>query len=272
MRCMRIDYENRVWPIKSYHIWNYTFTPHLHNQIEVVYVVRGSCTMSIDNVIYEVMQGNFIVILPYQIHSFYQAHDCEMIVQVFEPEFAPELIPRLGKSLLRDAVMKDMPQDCVDAFLKAEYYYRQQADLRIVRSYVGLYMSFLYGRLEFITMDAADYHSVLHELLLYIDSHFAEHLSLELLAERFHITRFYISRLFSQKLKTSFNDYVNQLRIDYAVELLCHTDMPICNIGEASGFECERSFYRVFKQHTGMTPLQKRRQGDNRSAEIDLEY
>lgn len=267
---MKIKYQNRVWPIKSYHLWDFTFSPHLHNQIEVVYIIRGNCTMMIEHTTYEVEQGDFIVILPYQLHNFSQSRDCEMLVQVFDPDFAPDMVPKLEKSQLKECVIKGMPSDCIEALMKAEYYYEQETDLRIVRSYVGVYMSFLYGSLEFVDMDNTDYHSVLYELLLYIDAHFTEHLSLELLADRFHITRFYISRLFSKKLNMSFNDYVNQLRIDYAVELLCQSDMPISEVGEASGFECERSFYRVFKQHTGMTPLQKRREGDNRNAESDL--
>lgn len=266
---MRIDYQNRPWPMKAYHIMNYTLNPHLHNQIEVVYVIRGTCSMSIDKIRYEVRQGDFIIILPYQIHSFYNVQECELVVQVFEPDFAPELLPHLGNCLLKNSVVKEMSHDCVEAFRKAEQYYTQQSDLRIVRAYIGVYMSFLYDKLEFIAMDTSDYYSVLHELLLYIDFHFTEHMTLEVLAEKFHITRFYISRLFSKKMNTSFNDYVNQLRVDYATELLCHTDMTIGDIALKSGFECERNFYRVFKRHTDMTPLQKRKQGDDRSVEAD---
>lgn len=250
----------------SYHLYDYTLSPHLHNQIEVAYVIRGTCTISIDHLVYQVKRGDFIIIFPYQLHSFYQPVESEIIVHVFEPDFSSELIPKLGSSLPKEYIICNMPQDCVDAFMKAEHYYQQQANLRIIKSYVGVYMSFLLEKLELVSVKGTDYHSVLQELLLYIDSHFTEYLSLELLAEKFHITRFYISRLFSQKLMTSFSDYVNQLRIDYAVELLCHSDMAICDIAVNSGFDGERHFYRVFKKHTGLTPMQKRKQGDTRSA------
>ncbi len=49
--------------------------------------------------------------------------------------------------------------------------------------------------------------------------------------------------------------YVRFLRINYAKELLIGTDMNIVDISLESGFDCLRSFNRVFKEETGMTPL-----------------
>ena len=55
------------------------------------------------------------------------------------------------------------------------------------------------------------------------------------------------------------NPYVRFLRINYAKELLTGTDMNIVDISLESGFGCLRSFNRVFKEETGMTPLKYRK-------------
>jgi AraC-like DNA-binding protein len=256
---VKADYQNRPWPFKSYHITSYVFSPHLHNQIEVVYVLSGSCIITIENVAYDVVSGDVALIFPYQLHNFSQSKDCELIVQVFEPEYAPEFIPYLDKYIAEIPLLKTLHTDCVDAIKKAEYYYTNGANSRIIRSYVNLYMSFIYEKVNFIVTPVYDYHSVLHSLLIYIDAHFADDLSLDAVARQHHVTKHYISRLFNQKLHTTFTQYIHHLRLEYAVHLLKNTDMTISSIAYESGFECERSFFRVFKESMGSTPLQYRK-------------
>lgn len=257
---MNASYQNRPWPFISHHIQNYTFSPHLHNQLEIVYVVSGSCSISIDQISYTAAAGNLILIFPYQIHNFYNANNCELIVQVFDPDFAPEFLPHLGKSIPEYPLLETIPSNCLDAILKAEHYYITQANQRIIHAYVGLYMSFLYERFQFIPVCVSDYHSVLHSLLLYVDAHYTEDLSLDRLAQELHVTKYYLSRIFSKKLHTSFTDYVNHLRIEYSVHLLQNTNLPVCDIAFECGFSCERTFYRAFKKEMNMTPLRFRKE------------
>ena len=252
---MKTAFENRPWAFIAYHIKNYTFSPHLHNQIELVYLVSGSCTISIDNINYSVVAGNLILIFPYQIHSFSDAEHCELIVQVFEPDFTPRLLPYLGKYTLKYPLFATISPDCLEAFLKAEHYYVSQSDIHIIRGYVSLCISFLYDKFEFIPISMSDYHSVLYSLLLYVDAHYRETLTLDILAQELHVTKYYISRIFTQKLHSSFPDYINQLRVEYAVYLLQNTDFPICDIAFECGFDCIRTFYRVFKKHMNTTPF-----------------
>ncbi len=256
---MKTDYQNRHWPFTSHRISNYSFSPHLHNQFEIVYVLSGSCSISIDYISYTVTVGNLILIFPYQIHSFYNTNNCELIVQIFNTEFAPEFIPHLDKSIPKFPLLETIPTDCADAIFKAEHYYINQANPHIIHSYTTLYMSFLYELFQFKPAPVSDYHSILHTLLLYIDTHFTETLTLDLLARELHVTKYYISRIFSQKLHTSFTDYVNHLRIENAIHLLQNTDFPIYDIAHECGFECERTFYRAFKKEMNVTPLQFRK-------------
>ena len=73
------------------------------------------------------------------------------------------------------------------------------------------------------------------------------------------MTKYYISRLFNKKLHTTYSKYLNHLRLEYAVNLLKNTDMTVSAVAYESGFECERSFFRVFKDNMKITPLQYRK-------------
>lgn len=256
---MKASYQTLSFPFTVYHLKNYTLLPHLHNQIEIIFVLSGSCYINIDHNTYNVTSEDFILIFPYQVHSFSQVNNCELIVQVFDPNLTPELIQHIGQFIPSTPIFKDLPTDCIDALLKAEHYYLVKADTHIIHAYVALYMSFLYQKLNLVPIKLSDYHSVLHTILLYINAHYTEKLTLNLLAEQLHISKYYISKIFSNQLHTSFTDYVNQLRLDYAINLLHHTDFPIRDIAFECGFDCERTFFRVFKKHMGMTPVQFRK-------------
>jgi len=205
------------------------------------------------------VSGDLALIFPYQIHNFSHPRDCELIVQIFDPEYATEFIPYLEKYIAEVPLIENIPADCIDAFRKAEYYCMSNANSRIIRSYVSLYMSFILEKVRFIPSSVFDYHSVLHSLLIYIDYHITDDVSLGILAQEFHVTKYYISRLFNQKLHTTYSYYINHLRLEYAVNLLKNTDMTISNVAYKSGFKCERSFFRVFKKSMKITPLQYRK-------------
>lgn len=65
----------------------------------------------------------------------------------------------------------------------------------------------------------------------------------------------YISACINGQKGMSFNEYVTQYRVRYAQELMIrHPKMKIQQVGEDAGFTNDRSFFRSFKQVTGVTP------------------
>jgi AraC-like DNA-binding protein len=212
-----------------------------------------------EDISYNAVSGDVALIFPYQLHNFSHSRNCELIVQVFEPEYATEFIPYLDKYTPEVPLMKDIPADCIDAISKSEYYCMSNANSRIIHSYVTLYMSFIYEKVRLMPASVFDYHSVLHSLLIYIDSHIIDDLSLDILAWELHVSKYYISRLFNQKLHTTFSKYINHLRLEHAINLLKNTDMTISDIAYESGSECERSFFRIFRDNMTITPLHYRK-------------
>ncbi|MDE7270988.1 MAG: AraC family transcriptional regulator, partial [Acetatifactor sp.] len=96
-------------------------------------------------------------------------------------------------------------------------------------------------------------------VLLYLDRHFTEELSLDLLAKEFGVSRFHLSRLFSEKFQTTFPRYVNSRRLEYARELLAESNDSVTNIALDAGFGSSRSFFREFREAFHMTPNAYRR-------------
>lgn len=95
----------------------------------------------------------------------------------------------------------------------------------------------------------------------YVETHYAEDISLDLLAERQNITGGYLSTYFKEKTGINFVDYMNEFRIQKAKDLLLQTDMKIQDIAGQTGYATMSSFNRMFKRYTGVTPSEYRRGG-----------
>jgi two-component system response regulator YesN len=99
----------------------------------------------------------------------------------------------------------------------------------------------------------------------YVESHYGEDISLELLAEKLNITGAYLSTYFKEKNGINFSDYINSYRMDRAKEMLEHTQLKIQEISERVGYHNVNSFIRMFKKVTGIPPGEFRK-GDAQKA------
>lgn len=72
--------------------------------------------------------------------------------------------------------------------------------------------------------------------------------------------RTYLSRYFNQENGQTFYDYVNNLRVKHAEEMLLTTSLPLLAIATESGFNSLSTFRRVFASTYGCTPAEYRNQ------------
>ncbi|WP_248930540.1 response regulator [Paenibacillus hamazuiensis] len=94
--------------------------------------------------------------------------------------------------------------------------------------------------------------------LEYIGRNFHKDISRETVAREVFITPGYLSLLFKQEMKTSFLDYLHQIRIERACERLRDRSLKLSDIAHDVGYTDEKYFFQVFKKYTGMTPSQYR--------------
>ncbi|AIQ31578.1 hypothetical protein P40081_28110 [Paenibacillus sp. FSL P4-0081] len=93
----------------------------------------------------------------------------------------------------------------------------------------------------------------------YIDEHYREELTIPLLANMFSVNGNYVSQLFKRETGRTFTEYLTNLRIGYACELLMNSDLTISEIAEKSGYSDYFYFSRLFKRIKGMSPSAYRR-------------
>lgn len=88
----------------------------------------------------------------------------------------------------------------------------------------------------------------------YIHNHYTENLTLHSLAEQFHLNPRYFSTIFRKAEGKGPIEYLTEIRISHAQQLLKTTTLTAAEIASSVGFDDSRYFYRVFKKVTGSTP------------------
>ena len=95
----------------------------------------------------------------------------------------------------------------------------------------------------------------------YMEEHYMDSsLSVEMLADIAGLSPAYFGKLFFTTVHVSCNDYLMELRLRKAAELLAETQDTVSTISQAVGINSTNYFYIVFKKKYGCTPVQYRRQ------------
>ena len=87
----------------------------------------------------------------------------------------------------------------------------------------------------------------------YIESHYAEKLTLQDVADACFVSQWHLSKLLNKHTDGNFYDVLNAVRIDAAKRLLRDPSLKIGEIGEKVGYADTAHFARVFKKLTGMS-------------------
>lgn len=107
--------------------------------------------------------------------------------------------------------------------------------------------------------DGASKRQNLLEIRNYLDEHYFDKISLDELAGKFFINKFYLTRVFKEQFGLSINNYLLQIRITHAKHLLRFTDKTVETIGFECGMGAVHYFSRVFKKVEGISPSEYRR-------------
>ena len=100
--------------------------------------------------------------------------------------------------------------------------------------------------------------SVIDRICLYIEENLDQDLSLVRLADVIHFNPSYLSRLFKQERGINLSEYIEELRVRQAKELLRQGELKVAEVGSQIGYVTPQSFTRVFKKWTGTTPQEYR--------------
>lgn len=103
------------------------------------------------------------------------------------------------------------------------------------------------------------YSTTISQVVDFVDSHFEDELTLELVSETFNMSQSFLSSRFHRETGMTFSEYLARKRLEHAKLLLKSTEMTIGMIAEDCGIHDNNYFSRIFKKYEGLTPQEYRR-------------
>lgn len=260
---------------------------HRHEFMQINYICRGKGGHYINKHEFDIVKGDIFVIPPYIPHKISAGK--ESSIQIFEFEFVPEFVNQnfgsienvesffdfayiepflVGESKVKPRLnlvgkMQVEVENILNEVLM-EYNNRRSGYLLVIKSLL-LKLLVMVGR-EFTrelqnseTSPAFERHrDSIFEALKYINQNYTEDLSVEEVARKSMLSQSYFSYLFKSITTKTFTEYLNDLRISKAMELLTSTDKRVLDICHEAGFNNVNHFNRLFRQKTGVSPMSYR--------------
>ena len=124
-------------------------------------------------------------------------------------------------------------------------------DLRAIAEIVSDYLRLLYERAP---KSARSYHWLVSAMKRYADKTFTEPITLSEISAIYHKNAKYLGRLYKREMGISYSDYLLNLRLANAEQLLIKSDSKIIEIALASGFNSISYFNREFLKKNGVSP------------------
>lgn len=221
---------------------NLNFIPHLHKDIEFVYVAGGVISVTVEQRVFTLREGDSALILSCHEHSYATEKESDVFVWIISNDFVPSFASETENKTCESPVFR--PTDETAALIK-KYMMPDSAPCGILRRKACFYAICA----EFcenceLTIKKSKKRDLSVGILSYISEHYRENISLSSLAEALNYEKHYLSRYIHSQFGMNFRQYLNSYRAAYARQLIREGKMKVTEAAFESGFQSLRSFYR----------------------------
>ena len=251
-------------------------TPHAHSYTELFYIVGGDGQFQINDSLFPVHAHQLVVVNPNIIHTevSYEAHPLEYIVLGIE---GLELtIPGSGEAryCIYSFPANNDVLPCMQRVLQ-EMQERKPEHQTVCLAYMDLIMVQLLRHASVSVSQAPSRFPANPQCAAvrqYIDQHYKESLTLDLLAEKARINKYYMAHAFKREYGVSPINYLISCRIREGKRLLSETDLSLSQIAAVLGFSSSSYFSQSFRSAEGMSPTEYRKATQTPGRQYPDEY
>lgn len=262
--CTSRDPHNLLYVSSSQYGADWHSAPHTHTCTELFYCICGIGEFHVDGITFPVGSDDLVIVNPNVEHTEVSipSNPLEYIVLGvdgltfrFDDQksnayailnyrgFREEIIFYL-QELLREA--QDQPQDWQN----------------VCRNLFAVFLTKIQRHTQYVIdpVPALRINKDCAAAKRYIDEHFAEPLTLDMLTEYIHVNKFYLAHEFRKTYGISPINYLNARRIQESRYMLENTDYSLAQIAHLLGFSSPSYFSQSFRRAQGMSPAAYRKQ------------
>lgn len=231
---------------------NFSFPQHLHICYELIVILDGEMTVTIDDTPYLLKKNDSVLIFPNQIHSL-DSKVSRHILFLFSPKLVQAYTSEKQGLVPENNLMHLSENMKNSVFLLGENSSKFEIKGTLYTVCGCLDQSVSYKSAY------NDKKNILFKIFEFVEENFNKDCSLNRLSEVTGYEYTYLSRLFKQFTGFSYIQYVNMMRLNHAGYLLHNTDISILECSIECGYNSLRSFNRNFKDYHGTTPQKYRK-------------
>lgn len=229
--------------------------PHMHATTQILILLKGELELTLENSTYHMKKDDIIIINPRQVHKI-ESNGNSLLLSVFldvhgflDEEDTGNIIFQLNSVENPNSARYDTIRYLINSIIRLN----SQNNVNSIHNTKAIAYS-LFAQLmnEFkveLSNDriALKQYDTITMVTTYINDYYKQCLTLSDISKHFNYTTSYLSKLFKNKLNTTFIDYYDNLRINYSLDQLLLTNSSIEEIAENNGFENSRSYVRAFQ-------------------------
>lgn len=241
--------------------------PHWHPAIEIVYLLEGDLSMTVESASRQYHAGDCILVNPDVIHSTKCTAPNKAIVFQIPLDFVELYIPEVRQLVFSldvpsgNAVQGTKLEIFKDTLLKMQIVNDVHPEGFILR-FNSLLFEILFQLYHNFSMHTTRTdqsrkekdRARLNTVLTYTQNNYNRPLSIDEVAQTVYLQPGYFCRFFKKNMGVTFLEYQNELRLSYIYHDLITTDDSLQSILERHGFTNYKLFRRMFSEHFHMTP------------------
>ena len=235
---------------------------HLHHHLELVLFLEGKSVGFADAERCEIEAGDAFLAFPEQIHR-YESHAPERFyILIVDPALMPELAPLFTGPLPESALFKGAATDPTVLWAAKQLISMKTPETVSEKAVQKGLLLTVFGRILAnckLSQGRTGGPHAFRAVVEYCTKNYQKELSLSLLSRELHVSKYYVSHLFSERMQLSFNDYVNSLRVAHACRYLKSDELSVTEICAQVGFSTLRTFNRAFQKQMGCSPSEYRK-------------
>ena len=254
----------------SYHRTTLQDVPlHWHNYIEIELVLNGTADHIHNGIASTIKKGHISVLRINDYHTIKNCKDFRILnLSIKDTALSENMLTQLNS--IQNIIAADLDEDTFktvlfffEACIKENYSSKRNNDYikNLLECILILVLRIIPERSRPARKHQNDQ---LNNAVNYLHNHFRENPNLNTVAEIAHYFPTHFSHVFHKKIGRSYNDYLNELKVAYAKQLLLTTNLKVIDVGYQSGFNSYNNFYSTFKHYTNFSPAEyKKRKATN---------
>ncbi len=239
--------------------------PFFHSHYYMYLFVCGEGEVRVDGRSFSVRPGTLVLVHPWQLFSIVETkHELTYLYISFMGESVWQILPNIGAS--EPITVYPGHEHLLDFWMKSIRRVQEKNALYITESVFAHTLSYLS-----VTQSEGEDRSFV-AIKNYIQENLSDpELTLRAVAGIFFYSEKYFSYLFREKIGIRFTDYLNDLRIHYALLLIDEGEKSVSSLSSACGFMSACYFSKVFKKVMGKTPAIYIREHEKEVRKEDLQ-